>query len=428
MSFYVKVTNNPISLLEDSLHADVIELPIEDDFSLLMSTLQAQFPTSTGLKYPNPESGAWRGVRMTDNSLHPPHEGWGDNIYIVVFPDTSNVSTGDSNKRKLESGSNEIGGDRAPKNPRHGLGRTSRDSSPFTIGEVTAGVDDLIVLGLPFKASEQHMSDYFSEFGELEYAEVKRDPINGMSRGFGFIRFKSLESRDAALCKKEHKILGRNLDVRIPRKLEQHASKKVFVGQLPRELTPAELRPPFEHYGTITDVYIPQPFRGFGFVTFQKVEDAQRALRNGAELCGTQLNVTQANPKPTTEQIRNWKSDRESDDSQQNFYTGAMPSYAPAHSNYTNSASPTRYMYRSIPMNYNFPSKMTSPMVRIATPRGHPPHSAYSYAQTPSPGVAYTQTAMGYYTKSSPSEVKYGTYTDTTAPGTCMPHQQYYWQ
>lgn len=45
-----------------------IELPVEDDGTLLLSTLQAQFPGTCGLKYRNPESRAMRGVRLNNVS------------------------------------------------------------------------------------------------------------------------------------------------------------------------------------------------------------------------------------------------------------------------------------------------------------------------------------------------------------------------
>lgn len=60
-----------------------IELPTEDDGTLLLSTLSAQFPGSSGLKYRNPDSRAMRGVRLSEGRLHPPSEiGWGSQVGI----------------------------------------------------------------------------------------------------------------------------------------------------------------------------------------------------------------------------------------------------------------------------------------------------------------------------------------------------------
>lgn len=67
---------------------ETIELPIEHDGCLLVSTFQSIFPGSTGLTYRNSVSNAIRGIRMTEGRLHPPSEdGWGDLAYFCVFPD-----------------------------------------------------------------------------------------------------------------------------------------------------------------------------------------------------------------------------------------------------------------------------------------------------------------------------------------------------
>lgn len=67
---------------------DPIELPTEDDGSLLLSTLQAQFPGACGLKYINEETKCFRGVRSNEGKFFPPYvePGWGTHIYHCVFP------------------------------------------------------------------------------------------------------------------------------------------------------------------------------------------------------------------------------------------------------------------------------------------------------------------------------------------------------
>lgn len=80
---------------------ETIELPIEEDGTLLLSTLQAQFPGTSGLKYRNSVSNAIRGIRLTEGRLHPPQgdEGWGNLIYLCVFPKDNSVA---ENKRKRD--------------------------------------------------------------------------------------------------------------------------------------------------------------------------------------------------------------------------------------------------------------------------------------------------------------------------------------
>lgn len=67
--------------------AEVIELPLEQDGTLLLSTLTGQFDSALGLKYRHPDSKAMRGIRLADGKLHPPtSDGWVDEAYICVFP------------------------------------------------------------------------------------------------------------------------------------------------------------------------------------------------------------------------------------------------------------------------------------------------------------------------------------------------------
>lgn len=63
-----------------------MELPVEEDGSLLITTLMAQFPGACGLKFRNPDTGALRGIRLADGKLHPPDGLWGGYVYVAVFP------------------------------------------------------------------------------------------------------------------------------------------------------------------------------------------------------------------------------------------------------------------------------------------------------------------------------------------------------
>lgn len=78
MSKYIQVAEDES---EESM-----EVPLEEDRTLLLSTLNAQFPGSCGLKYRNPDSGAMRGIRLSDGRLYPPDGEWSNRIYLAVFP------------------------------------------------------------------------------------------------------------------------------------------------------------------------------------------------------------------------------------------------------------------------------------------------------------------------------------------------------
>ncbi|MEW6051477.1 MAG: RNA-binding protein [Candidatus Zixiibacteriota bacterium] len=78
----------------------------------------------------------------------------------------------------------------------------------------------------------------------------------------------------------------------------------IYVGNLSRQTTEAELRQAFEKYGEVTKVNIiidrmtNEP-KGFGFVEFASKEHGQAALNglNGTELGGRTLTVNEARPK-----------------------------------------------------------------------------------------------------------------------------------
>ncbi len=76
---------------------------------------------------------------------------------------------------------------------------------------------------------------------------------------------------------------------------------KFFVGCLPNspEASVDELRDYFSRFGRLSDIYIPKPYRGFGFVTFHDGYDAQKMNNTEHTLRGYKLNVNIAEPKTT---------------------------------------------------------------------------------------------------------------------------------
>ncbi|KAG6461998.1 TAR DNA-binding protein 43-like [Manduca sexta] len=230
-----------------------IELPTEEDGSLLLSTVSAQFAGACGLKYR--ASGRLRGVRLVDERLSPPAEGWPAHRYWCAFPRI----------------------DPPPPRPR---------------------CSDLIVLGLPWKTGEEAVREYFGAFGELLMVQVKRDARTGLSKGFGFIKFAEYEAQVRALGRR-HMIDGRWCDVRIPNGKEGAAAahRKVFVGRCTESLTADDLREYFAAFGQVTDVFVPRPFRAFSFVTFLDPEVARSLCGQDHIIKGVSVNISSASPK-----------------------------------------------------------------------------------------------------------------------------------
>ncbi|KAL3860145.1 hypothetical protein ACJMK2_010310 [Sinanodonta woodiana] len=262
-----------VSVTEDE-NEESIEIPCEEDGTLLISSLSAQFPGACGLKYRS-SSGGMRGVRLANGKVHPPEDGqWGPTTYVVVFP---KVDT----KRK---------GDDAVGNPAAKMKR--KDS------EVTS---DLIVLGLPYRSTEDDMKKYFSQFGDLNLIQVKRDPKTGASKGFGFVRFASAESQAKCLSQR-HMIDGRWCDVNLPNSNEgvgaQAAmSRKIFVARCTEDMSIDDLRDYFSKFGEVVDVFIPKPFRSFAFVTFQDAHVAQSLCGEDHIIKGNSVHISNAAPK-----------------------------------------------------------------------------------------------------------------------------------
>ena len=67
---------------------EAIEIPTESNGTLLLSSVVAQFPGVTGLKFRNPDTGSLRGIRCVENVLYPPsdEDGWGSQTYYGTKP------------------------------------------------------------------------------------------------------------------------------------------------------------------------------------------------------------------------------------------------------------------------------------------------------------------------------------------------------
>jgi cold-inducible RNA-binding protein len=79
---------------------------------------------------------------------------------------------------------------------------------------------------------------------------------------------------------------------------------KIYVGNLPYEVTEEDLKQAFDPFGSVDSVAIIKDkysgqSKGFGFVEIASKEEAQAAIEglNGKELKGRALNVNEARPR-----------------------------------------------------------------------------------------------------------------------------------
>jgi len=81
-------------------------------------------------------------------------------------------------------------------------------------------------------------------------------------------------------------------------------NNKLFVGNLDYTLTDADLEKAFSKFGTVLEAKVitdmqSRRSKGFGFVTFEKAEDAAEAIKelNEKELNGRKIFVSEARSK-----------------------------------------------------------------------------------------------------------------------------------
>ncbi|XP_055967060.1 TAR DNA-binding protein 43-like [Sorex fumeus] len=162
-------------------------------------------------------------------------------------------------------------------------------SSAVKVKRAVQKTSDPIVLGLPWKTTEQDLKEYFSTFGEVLMVQVKKKISRLVTkRGFDFVRFTEYETQVKVMSQR-HMIDGRWFDCKLPNSKqspdEPLRSRKVSVRRCTQDLTADELRQFFCQYGEVVDVFIPKPLGwggAFAVVTFADYQVAQ-------SLCGEDL-------------------------------------------------------------------------------------------------------------------------------------------
>ncbi|OMO97761.1 hypothetical protein CCACVL1_04457 [Corchorus capsularis] len=181
----------------------------------------------------------------------------------------------------------------------------------------------LFIGGISWETSQEKLSEYFGQYGDVVQSVVMRDKVTGRPRGFGFVVFSDPSVLDTVLQEK-HTIDGRTVEAKraLSREEQQTSArsgnvsqgrnsgnggnirtKKIFVGGLPPTLTEDGFRQYFEAYGHVTDVVImydqnTQRPRGFGFISFDTEDAVDRVLHKSFhDLNGKQVEVKRALPK-----------------------------------------------------------------------------------------------------------------------------------
>lgn len=160
---------------------------------------------------------------------------------------------------------------------------------------------NVFIKSLHESVDNKALYDTFSTFGNILSCKVVADST-GASKGYGFVHYETQEAADLAIDKVNGKLLvGQKVYVarflsRKEREDSTGESRKftnIFVKNLGPNLLEEQLRVLCESHGTITSLVIMKDAngrsRGFGFVNFEEVEAAERAVEalNGKEVEGS---------------------------------------------------------------------------------------------------------------------------------------------
>lgn len=160
----------------------------------------------------------------------------------------------------------------------------------------------MFVGGLNWDTTDDGLRNYFSQFGKVDACTIMRDQT-GRSRGFAFLTFEEPAAVNAVMVR-EHYLDGKIIDPKraIPRQ-EHHRTQKLFVGGLAPTVTTESLRAYFAQFGKVVDATVmvdrdSSRSKGFGFVTFENIDNVERLLGIGLlEIDGKLIDVKLAQPR-----------------------------------------------------------------------------------------------------------------------------------
>uniref|UniRef100_A0A6N2NCQ7 RRM domain-containing protein n=1 Tax=Salix viminalis TaxID=40686 RepID=A0A6N2NCQ7_SALVM len=165
---------------------------------------------------------------------------------------------------------------------------------------------EVFIGGLPKDVIEDELRDLCEPIGEIFEIRLMKDKDSGESKGFAFVAFKSKEvARKATeeLHSKDYK--GKTLRCSI-----SETKNRLFIGNVPKNLTEDEFRKTIEEVGPgvevielIKDPQTPTRNRGFAFILYYNNACAdysrQKMLNANFKLDGHAPTVSWADPKGT---------------------------------------------------------------------------------------------------------------------------------
>ncbi|KAI1713624.1 RNA recognition motif domain-containing protein [Ditylenchus destructor] len=137
---------------------------------------------------------------------------------------------------------------------------------------------DVIVNSLSLNITEEALSDFFSRYGELRRCDILESSPGVRT---GFVEFRLEKELLQALADRPHIINGKMVNTH-----QKDQDFILYVGNLPSDATDDSLFETFSKYGKIVHWEVKRDrntnrSRGFGYVSFEKAEEAVQALKGG---------------------------------------------------------------------------------------------------------------------------------------------------
>lgn len=182
-------------------------------------------------------------------------------------------------------------------------------------GQKETGSFKIFVGGLDPNTTEDDLTEYFSKFGKVVERLIKVDIKTKRSRGFAFIGFKLPESVDRVLEIEDHILHGKKIDCKRAMTKEdayslnknlKESCRKVYISNIPKELTKKDLYDSFSDYGRIKDfnLIFKKKETGFLYIIFETEEEAVNLIeRKYIDINGYRLEIQKAIPKESKETI-----------------------------------------------------------------------------------------------------------------------------
>jgi RNA recognition motif-containing protein len=149
---------------------------------------------------------------------------------------------------------------------------------------------EVFVGGIPTHAPDQEVEQVFSRFGKILACRLMRRQ-DGASRGFAFITYAIPQSALFAVsCKNKVRIRGKLVEIRAGLNIHesrkyraQLQNRKIYIGNLPSNVTENEVRELFGEFGRITEIkLVREPLQMaspiYGFVTFEDCQTVHQVL------------------------------------------------------------------------------------------------------------------------------------------------------